>query len=247
MRVNFFVYARNMPRDPGGVFEWLVSELQAAEDAGQRVYIFGHMPLGRPDALWDYSEYFDQIVQRYKATIAAQFFGHTHHDQYEIAYPDYTAPSADTANSITYITTAMTPTSGNPAFRVYYVDPETWGVLDSVTYFANMSLPDYQTTGPTWAKYYSAKETYGPLVDPPLTDPAAEICQMRSPQSQYNCVDTAVNAVSKRDLDASEPVHSRSKNVNNDCHGSAVIDSTFALLDNLDELKKRTTRLGESS
>ena len=35
--------------------------------------------------------------------------------------------------------------------------------------------PAYQQTGPVWEKYYSAKEAYGPAVDPPLTDPLAEL------------------------------------------------------------------------
>ena len=51
----------------------------------------------------------------------------------------------------------------------------TFGVLDIETYIANISDPSYQTTGPIWQKYYSAKETYGPLVTPPLTDPTAEL------------------------------------------------------------------------
>lgn len=69
----------------------------------------------------------------------------------------------------------MTPTSGSPAFRVYTIDPVTYGVLDVTTYIANLSDPSYQTTGPVWTEYYSAKATYGSLVTPPLTDPAAEL------------------------------------------------------------------------
>jgi sphingomyelin phosphodiesterase len=55
------------------------------------------------------------------------------------------------------------------------VDPVTFAVLDMITYIANMSSPNYQTHGPVWQKYYSAKETYGPLVTPPLTNPMAEL------------------------------------------------------------------------
>ena len=44
------------------------------------------------------------------------------------------------------------------------MDPVTFGVLDVTTYAANMSEPDFQTRGPRWRKYYSAKEAYGPLV-----------------------------------------------------------------------------------
>lgn len=64
-----------MEFDPDGQLAWLVSELQAAETAGQRVFIIGHMPLGTNDALHDGSNYLGQILNRYDATIAALFFG----------------------------------------------------------------------------------------------------------------------------------------------------------------------------
>lgn len=66
---------------------------------------------------------------------------------------------------MSYIAPSMTPMSGHPAFRVYTVDPITFGVLDAVTYIANMSDPSFNSAeGPKWTKYYSAKETYGPLI-----------------------------------------------------------------------------------
>lgn len=72
---NFWLYEKTMETDPSGQLAWLVNELQAAEDAGERVYIIGHMPMGAGDAFYDGSNYFDQIVNRYEATIAALFFG----------------------------------------------------------------------------------------------------------------------------------------------------------------------------
>lgn len=63
----------------------------------------------------------------------------------------------------------MTPTSGHPAFQVYDIDPVTFGVLDITTYIANMSDPAFQSgDGPVWTKYYSARDAYGGLVNPPL-------------------------------------------------------------------------------
>lgn len=76
---------------------------------------------------------------------------------------------------MSYIAPALTPTSGNPSFRVFTVDPVTWGVLDMTAYYTNMSTSTYQTDGPVWEKYYSVKEAYGPLVTPPLTDASAEL------------------------------------------------------------------------
>jgi sphingomyelin phosphodiesterase len=180
--------------DPDGQLAWLVDELQAAEDAGQRVYIIGHMPFGSSDALHDGSNYLNQIVNRYDATIAAMFFGwelilsyqttpngnancsahsHTHKDEFEISYSDYSSQSADTAVMMSYIIPSLTPTSGEPAFRVYSVDPETFGVLDVIEYYTSLESSTYQTDGPTWSEYYSAKAVYGPLVG--VTDEYAEL------------------------------------------------------------------------
>ena len=175
MKENFWLYTPVMAWDPSSQFTWLISELQCAEDAHERVYLIGHMPMGQSDSLYDYSEFFDQIVQRYDNTIAALFFGHIHRDQWEIAYSDYSNQNYQTATKVSYVAPALTPTSGNPTFRVYSVDPVTFGILDYTVYYANMSLPNYQSAGPTWEKYYSVKETYGPLMSPPYISPTAEL------------------------------------------------------------------------
>ncbi|KAF2814655.1 sphingomyelin phosphodiesterase [Mytilinidion resinicola] len=166
---NYWLYQDPMEPDPSDQLSWLVRELQAAEDAGDRVYIIGHMPMGLRDTFHDYSNYFDQIVNRYEATVAAMFFGHTHSDEFELSY---SSPHRhfSTAAAMSYIAPALTPNTGHPSFRLYTIDPATFAVLDSVTYIANMSAPDFQTTGPVWEKYYSAAEVYGPLVTPPLEE-----------------------------------------------------------------------------
>lgn len=82
-----------MERDPSGLLAWMVTELEAAETAGERVWIIGklfkilsrvqvtytthtgHMPAGASDCFHDQSQYFDQIVQRFEATISGTFFG----------------------------------------------------------------------------------------------------------------------------------------------------------------------------
>lgn len=171
---NFWLYETTMETDPSGQLAWLVTELQAAETAGQRVWLMGHMPMGAGDAFHDGSNYFNQIVQRYDATIAAMFYGHTHKDEFEISYSDYTSQTAETATQMSYIAPALTPTSGNPTFRVYSVDPVTFGILDYTTYIANISSASYQS-GPTWEKYYSVKEAYGSLLSPAVTSASAEL------------------------------------------------------------------------
>lgn len=101
--------------------------------------------------------------------------GHTHYDEFQIAYSDYTDQTYETALEVSYICPSMTPTSGYPAFQVYSVDPVTFGILDVTTYIANMTITGVQTSAPVWQEYYSAKATYGPLVTPPITDASAEL------------------------------------------------------------------------
>lgn len=174
-RYNFWMYQPTMEQDPNGQIQWLVKELAAAEKAGERVYIMAHMPLGEPDAFRPASNYLDQIVNRYSSTIAAMFFGHTHLDHFEVSYADYQNRGFTNALMASYIAPSLTPTSGMPSFRVYEVDPDTFGVLDSITYIADMENPAFQKTGPVWTKYYSAKEAYGSKLNPPVTDLKAEL------------------------------------------------------------------------
>ncbi|RDA90332.1 hypothetical protein CP533_6006 [Ophiocordyceps camponoti-saundersi (nom. inval.)] len=174
-RLNFWTYYDMNDKDPNHQIGWLVQQLDEAERAGENVYIIGHMPPGEKDALKDASNYLDQIFNRYSSTIAAMFFGHTHLDHFEISYSDYEARTADNARVMSYIAPSLTPTAGMPSFRVYDVDPVTFAVRDATTYIADMSHPDYQSAGPVWTKLYSAKEAYGKALQPPVTDPQAEL------------------------------------------------------------------------
>ena len=101
--------------------------------------------------------------------------GHTHKDEFEIGYNNYAKQTFATANTMSYIAPALTPTSGSPAFRVYNLDPVTFGVLDFTEYSTSLEASTYQTTGPVWSAYYSAKAAYGPLVTPPVTAASAEL------------------------------------------------------------------------
>ncbi|KAH7165955.1 Metallo-dependent phosphatase-like protein [Dactylonectria macrodidyma] len=174
-RGNYWLYQKEMLQDPSGEIAWLIGELDAAEKAGERVYLVGHMPLGDQNCFHDQSNYLDQVISRYSATIAAMFFGHTHTDSFQISYADYDKRTFSNALVTSYIGPSLTPTSGMPSFRVYDVDPVTFGVIDVTTYIADMTNPAFQTTGPVWTRYYSAKEAYGPLLSPPLTDSGAEL------------------------------------------------------------------------
>lgn len=140
------------------------------------------MPPGSHDAFVDQSNYANQIFRRYSDTIAAQFYGHTHSDNFAVGYSDYSRRSAATANSVAFIGGALTPKSGNPVFRIYDVDPDTYEVMNFRTYTsefvvpqpqrdlrrgkrliscfpANVDGPEFQRD-PLWIEYYSARESY---------------------------------------------------------------------------------------
>lgn len=161
-KLNWWLYDTNKRQpDPNGVLAFVVSQLQAAEDAGQRAWIIGHIPPGGvQDALHDQSNYFNQIVQRYKHVIAGQFYGHTHKDEFMVGYSDYTKRSAETASTFAMIAPAITPRSTNPGFKVYDVDPDTYELMDVKVFRTDTTTNEFQVK-PVWEQAYSAREIYG--------------------------------------------------------------------------------------
>ncbi|KAF9449018.1 sphingomyelin phosphodiesterase [Macrolepiota fuliginosa MF-IS2] len=163
-RVNYWLFdSDDFQPDPNGVLAFVAQQLQVAETTGQRAWIIAHMSPSAVDALHDQSNYFDQIVQRYKNTIAAQFYGHTHVDEFAISYSDYNNRIAANAVSILYIAPSLTPRDGNPAFKIYDVDPDTYEIMDSRAFISNLTDPIFQTN-PQWEQYYSARQVYSPAI-----------------------------------------------------------------------------------
>lgn len=169
-RENFWLMVNST--DPANQLQWLVHILQTSEDLGEKVHIIGHIPPGLCLSSWSWNYY--HILNRYESTIAGQFFGHTHLDEFQMFYDEETmtrpvgvafiAPSATTYINL------------NPGYRVYFVDGHYEGssrlVLDHETYILNLtevnrlrpgygggvSLPDLS---PKWTRLYRATEAYG--------------------------------------------------------------------------------------
>ena len=166
------------------MLRFLTDELQAAEDASQRVWIIGHVPAGYDGSnpIVNPPNLFYSIVQRYApATIANIFFGHSRRDQFSLYYSYPPAKNGaifapGTFNTSIPIMTAwqsqsLTTLGGlNGGWRYYDVDAETFTIYNSHNFYANISLAVNDNPVP-WNLLYSARELYDPNGTWPLTAP----------------------------------------------------------------------------
>ncbi|KAK3858597.1 hypothetical protein Pcinc_035220, partial [Petrolisthes cinctipes] len=161
---TMFGYSANVwlvenSQDPGGELAWLEEELYRAEGAGELVHLLGHVPPGTAASERTWSKEFSRIIERYENTVRAQFYGHTHYDEFEIFHDNTGRPCG-----VAYISPSQTPWFDlNPAYRIYYIDGDrqdtTRLVLDHETYITN--LTEAHETGSTrWFLSYGAREKY---------------------------------------------------------------------------------------
>lgn len=147
--------------DPAQELQWFIYELQGAEDRGEKVHVLGHIPPGHHDCLKTWSHNYYTIINRYESTITAQFFGHTHFDEFELFYDEY---ERHRVTSIAYIGPSVTSYYKlNPGYRIYTIEGDYAGsqkrVLDHETWV--MNLDEANRDGiPRWYQLYSAKRAY---------------------------------------------------------------------------------------
>ncbi|KAI8366663.1 Metallo-dependent phosphatase-like protein [Radiomyces spectabilis] len=167
---NWWLYQSPFEKDPDGMLQWLIDQLQESEDLQERVWIMGHIAPGDMTCLHDFSNYYYQIVERYAPhVIVGQFFGHTHRDEFQIFYR-HERKDAEHAIAVAYLAPSVTPFPRlNPGFRVYEVDNETFEIVDSKTYTANLDQADTWLQGPNWHLEYSARKAYNGSTELSLT------------------------------------------------------------------------------
>lgn len=106
--------------DPATELQWFIYELQSAEFSNEKVHVIGHIPPGHSDCIKVWSRNYYKIISRYENTITAQFFGHTHYDEFEVFYDP---KELSRAINIAYIGPSVTPYYDlNPGYRIYYID-----------------------------------------------------------------------------------------------------------------------------
>ena len=181
---NVFNYFNTTNPDNSGMLAWLIGELQSAEDAGERVWILGHVLTGwdGSNALPNPTNLFYAIVERYSPhVIANAFWGHTHEDEDMIYYANNGTARNDSVNgakdalTVGWIGPSITPlTNLNSGFRMYEVDTGSFDIYEAFTYYSAVSsFPDLDVTesGPTYQYEYSTRDTYGPAAEWPANAP----------------------------------------------------------------------------
>ncbi|XP_012006276.3 acid sphingomyelinase-like phosphodiesterase 3b isoform X2 [Ovis aries] len=158
--------------DPSQQFQWLDEVLTKASQAGEMVYIIGHVPPGffekTRNKAWfreGFNEEYLKVVQRHHRIIAGQFFGHHHTDSFRMFYDGAGAPI-----SVMFLTPGVTPWkttlpgvvngANNPGIRVFEYDRATLSLQDMVTYFLNLSQAN-ALGAPRWELEYRVTEAYG--------------------------------------------------------------------------------------
>lgn len=167
-RANFLNYINTTDPDVSGTFKYMIQELQAAEDAGERVWIVGHVLSGwdGSNPLTNPTDLFYQIVERYSPhVIAGVFFGHTHEDQFYLFYAkNGTVQTRANALTTAWVGPSVTPlTNLNSGFRMYEVDTGSFDVYEAYTWYADVNAfsgLNSTTNGPTYRFEYSAREAY---------------------------------------------------------------------------------------
>ncbi|XP_039599986.1 sphingomyelin phosphodiesterase [Polypterus senegalus] len=155
---NFWLLVNDT--DPAGQLQWLIGVLQQSEMKGEKVHIIGHIPPGLCLKTWSWNYY--KIVNRFESTIASQFFGHTHLDEFQMFYDEETLTRPV---SVAFIAPSVTTFINlNPGYRVYEIDGDYPGssriVVDHETYILNLTEANMESTSIHWKRLYNARENY---------------------------------------------------------------------------------------
>ncbi|CAG2108413.1 unnamed protein product [Medioppia subpectinata] len=128
-RLNIWTYYDSV--DPADQLKWLIKELVIAEQEGDYVHIVGHVPVDNRECTQAWVYNYLAIVERFSHTITAQFFGHTHADEFRVLYSNhnYSKPIGFEILSPS-VTTFQT---FNPSYRIITVTQNDIVITNSMS------------------------------------------------------------------------------------------------------------------
>ncbi|XP_038220094.1 sphingomyelin phosphodiesterase-like [Zerene cesonia] len=146
------------PMDAKRHLDWLVSELYKAEQNGEKVHILSHIPPGVHDLTYTWTREYNRIINRFKSTIAAEFNGHLHSDEFRLFYDENNSPVAVAwggGSATAYI-------NYNLNYKIATFGPQNFEPLSINSYIYNLTEANL-TPGkrPHWFQLYDLKNTYG--------------------------------------------------------------------------------------
>ncbi|KAL9695184.1 hypothetical protein quinque_014469 [Culex quinquefasciatus] len=134
--------------------QWLHDTLLQAEQAGEKVHILAHIPIGAGTSFAPWSRQYRRILDRFWNTVQAHFHGHTHADEFNVFYSQ---ANPQHAINVAFNGGGTVPFSNfNPNYIVYYVNPQTFEVTDFESYFFSLSEANRNPLrNPLWQPLYS--------------------------------------------------------------------------------------------
>ena len=173
----------------GDLLQWLQSNLVAAQQANQKVWLMFHIPPGIDgyatvhkfaaqlqatgpsvdkscaDAIvpmWvpTWTAQFDALLETYQRTVLAGFAGHTHTDDFRLVN------AAGVNQAFVLIDPPVSPVYGqNPAFRVVTFRPDGSLVDQSTYYLTNLQQASSKVRGQWKKEYRFTREWRAPRLD----------------------------------------------------------------------------------
>jgi sphingomyelin phosphodiesterase acid-like 3 len=153
---------------------WLDQQLTAAQQAGQQVWVMGHIPPGidpystatklrnvcggdKAVTFLASNQMADLLVD-HSSVVRLAIFAHTHMDEIRLLKPDAkdAAGGSDSTVAVKMVSSISPVDGNNPSFTVARVDPST-AVLEDYEVFAASNQTGVATR---WVREYDYRETY---------------------------------------------------------------------------------------
>ncbi|XP_028168351.1 sphingomyelin phosphodiesterase-like, partial [Ostrinia furnacalis] len=146
------------PLDSKKHLDWLIEELHKAELAGEKVHILAHIPPGVHDLTHTWTREYYRIVNRFSDTIAAEFNGHTHSDEFKVFY----SPDNEPINVAWGGGSVTSYTFYNLNYKIVTFNPQNFTPDRILNYAYNLTEANLTPNRrPHWFLLYDMKNTFG--------------------------------------------------------------------------------------
>jgi sphingomyelin phosphodiesterase len=164
-------------------WEWFNSTLKIARDSNEKVWIIGHIFPGAGEASGWFDVEYNELVNEYSDIIVAQFWGHSHRDQF------FFNRNEQSITNMGYVTPSLMPDTQQSSVRIFNYDKTSMQILDYTDYVVNITelnqTPNLPISKVDYDYYYSAINSYG-MADLELGSWIKLAHQMQSNSTLFN-------------------------------------------------------------